>query len=32
MVINGIGYWHPETIEQNERERFSAKPSGEAAA
>jgi hypothetical protein len=31
MVINGIAYWYPETIEQNERERLNAKPSDEAA-
>ena len=29
--INGIDYWYQETIEQNERERLSTKPSGEAA-
>jgi hypothetical protein len=32
LTINGLDYWYPETIEANERERFSAKPSGEAAA
>ena len=31
LTINGLDYWYPETIEANERERFSAKPSGEAA-
>jgi hypothetical protein len=31
-TINGRDYWYPETIEANERERFSAKSSGEAAA
>ena len=30
-AINGRDYWYPETIEANERERFGAKPSGEAA-
>ena len=29
VTIEGIDYWYPETIEANERERFSAKPSGE---
>ena len=29
MTIEGFDYWYPETIEANERERFSAKPSGE---
>ena len=29
MTIEGIDYWYPETIEANERERFSTKlPSG----
>ena len=32
VTINGLDYWYPETIEANERERLSAKPSGEAAA
>jgi len=31
LEINGIKYWRPETIEQNERERLSTKPPGEAA-
>ena len=31
-TINGRDYWYPETIEANERERFSAKQSGEADA
>jgi hypothetical protein len=31
LTIAGKDYWDPETIEANERERFSAKPSGEAA-
>ena len=26
VVINGRGQWYPETVEANERERFSAKP------
>jgi hypothetical protein len=26
LTINGQDYWYPETIEANERERFSAKP------
>ena len=30
ITIEGFDYWYPETIEANERERFSAKPSGEA--
>jgi hypothetical protein len=32
MTIQERDYWKPETIEANERERFSAKASGEAAA
>ena len=32
LTIAGQDYWYPETIEANERERFSAKPSGEAVA
>jgi hypothetical protein len=31
LEINGVEYWHPETIEQNERERLSTKPPDEAA-
>jgi len=31
ITIEGFDYWYLETIEANERERFSAKPSGEAA-
>jgi hypothetical protein len=31
MTINNIAYWWEETIEANERERLSAKPSPEAA-
>ena len=25
VTINGLDYWYPETIEQNERERLSSK-------
>jgi hypothetical protein len=32
LTIAGRDYWYPETIEANERERLSAKPSGEAEA
>jgi len=32
VTILGHDYWYPETIEANERERFSAKSSGEVAA
>jgi len=28
ITIEGFDYWYPETIEANERKRFSAKPSG----
>jgi hypothetical protein len=31
ITIEGFDYWYLETIEANERERFSAKQSGEAA-
>ena len=31
MTIEGFDYWYPETIEANERKRFSAKSSGEAS-
>ena len=31
MTIEGFDYWYPETIEANERKRFSAKRTGEAA-
>jgi hypothetical protein len=31
LTIAGQDYWYPETIEANERERFSTKPSGAAA-
>jgi hypothetical protein len=30
LTIAGRDYWYPETIEANERERFSAQASGEA--
>jgi len=32
LTIEGFDYWYPETIEANERKRFSAKPSREAVA
>jgi hypothetical protein len=32
MTIQDRDYWYQETIETNERERFSAKPSSEVAA